>query len=55
MNNITLFGSTVQVNIYNGMLNYGAALSLIMLSLIGITILFTNEGDSTSNEARGVI
>ena len=26
MNNIKLFGTTVQENIYNGMWNYGAAL-----------------------------
>ena len=55
MNNIKLFGTTVQENIYNGMWNYGAALSLIMLLLIGITILFTNEEDGTSNESGGVI
>lgn len=55
MNNIKLFGSTVQESIYNGMWNYGAALSLIMLLLIGITILFTNEDDSASNEGGGVI
>ena len=34
MNNIKLFGTTVQENIYNGMWNYGAALSLIMLLLL---------------------
>ena len=55
MNNIKLFGTTVQENIYNGMWNYGAALSLIMLLLIGITILFTNEEDEASNESGGVI
>ena len=55
MNNIKLFGTTVQENIYNGMWNYGAALSLIMLLLIGVTILFTNEEDSESNESGGVI
>ena len=55
MNNIKLFGTTVQENIYNGMWNYGAALSLIMLLLIGVTILFTNEEDSASNESGGVI
>jgi len=55
MNNIKLFGTTVQENIYNGMWNYGAALSLIMLLLIGITVLFTNEEDGTSNESGGVI
>lgn len=55
MNNIKLFGTTIQENIYNGMWNYGAALSLIMLLLIGITILFTNEEDSAQNESGGVI
>jgi spermidine/putrescine transport system permease protein len=55
MNNIKLFGTTVQENIYNGMWNYGAALSLIMLLLIGVTILFTNEEDNASNEGGGVI
>lgn len=55
MNNIKLFGSTVQENIYNGMWNYGAALSLIMLLLIGLTILFSNEEDNVQNEAGGVI
>ncbi|MBQ8502130.1 MAG: ABC transporter permease [Bacteroides sp.] len=55
MNNIKLFGTTVQENIYNGMWNYGAALSLIMLLLIAVTILFTNEEDSAQNESGGVI
>lgn len=55
MNNIKLFGSTVQESINNGMWNYGAALSLIMLLLIGVTILFTNEEDNASNEGGGVI
>ena len=55
MNNIKLFGTTVQENIYNGMWNYGAALSLIMLFLIGIMSLFTNEEDSAQNESGGVI
>ena len=55
MNNIKLFGTTVQENIYTGMWNYGAALSLIMLLLIGIMSLFTNEEDSAQNESGGVI
>ena len=55
MNNIKLFGTTVQENINNGMWNHGAALSLIMLLLIGVTILFTNEEDNASNEGGGVI
>ena len=55
INNIKIFGTTVQENIYNCMWNYGAALSLIILLLIGVTILFTNENDSASNEGGGVI
>ena len=55
MNNIKLFGTTVQENNYNGMWNYGAALSLIMLLLIGIMSLFTNEEDNAQNESGGVI
>jgi spermidine/putrescine transport system permease protein len=55
MNNIKLFGTTVQENIYNGMWNYGAALSLIMLLLIAIMGLFTNDEDSAQNESGGVI
>lgn len=54
MNNIKLFGTTIQENINNGMWNYGAALSLIMLLLIGLTILFTNEEDNSTNEG-GVV
>ncbi|MCQ4947978.1 ABC transporter permease, partial [Bacteroides cellulosilyticus] len=42
---IKLFGTTVHENIYNGMWNFGAALSLIMLLLIGVTAVFTNEDD----------
>ena len=43
MNNIKLFGTTIQENINNSMWNYGAALSLIMLFLIGATTLLTDE------------
>ena len=55
MNNIKLFGTTVQENIYNGMWNYGAALSLIMLLLIAIMSLFGNEENNAQNEGGGVI
>lgn len=55
MNNIKLFGTTIQENINNGMWNYGAALSLIMLLLIGITGLLTGDEDNSSNEGGGVI
>ena len=44
VNNIKLFGSTLQENIYNGMWNYGAALSLVMLLLIGITSMLGSGG-----------
>ena len=50
MNNIKLFGTTIQENINNGMWHYGAALSLIMLIIIGITQLFTDSSDDGANE-----
>ena len=45
MNNIKLFGTTIQENINNGMWHYGAALSFIMLIIIGLTTLFSGSGD----------
>ena len=54
MNNIKLFGTTIQENINNGMWNYGAALSLIMLVIIGITSLFS-DGDAQSQNEGGII
>lgn len=54
MNKVKLFGTTIQENINNGMWNYGAALALIMLAIIGITTLFTDE-DSREDEAGGLI
>ncbi len=50
MNNIKLFGTTIQENINNGMWHYGAALSLIMLIIIGITTLFTDSSENGANE-----
>ena len=50
MNNIKLFGTTIQENINNGMWNYGAALSLIMLVIIGITSLFSDSEEQTQSE-----
>ena len=46
MNNIKLFGTTIQENINNSMWNYGAALSLIMLFLIAATSLFSSDEKS---------
>ncbi|MBO7199129.1 MAG: ABC transporter permease [Alistipes sp.] len=51
MNNIKLFGTTIQENINNGMWHYGAALSFIMLVIIGLTTLFSDSSDENgSNE-----
>ena len=50
MNNIKLFGTTIQENINNGMWNYGAALSLIMLVIIFATNLFSDNDEQAANE-----
>lgn len=55
INNIKLFGTTLQENIYNGMWNYGAALSLLMLVLIGITSLLNTSGSAKAAEEGGLI
>ena len=49
-NKIKLFGTMIQENINSSMWNYGSALALIMLIIIGITSLFSNED---SNAAEG--
>ena len=51
MNNVKLFGTTIQENINNGMWNYGAALSLIMLVIIGITSLFSDGEEQTDSDS----
>ena len=48
-NNIKLFGTVIQENVNNGLLNYGAALSLIMLVIIAITS-FGGEKDNESSQ-----
>lgn len=53
MNNIKLFGTTIQENINNSMWNYGAALSLIMLFLIGATTMLASD-DHENNEGGGL-
>lgn len=55
MNNIKLFGTTIQENINNGMWHYGAALSFIMLALIGITTLFTGSSDEDGANDGGLL
>ena len=48
-NKIKLFGTIIQEKIYASMWNYGAALALVMLIIIGITSMFT-EKDTDSAE-----
>jgi spermidine/putrescine transport system permease protein len=55
MNNIKLFGTTIQENINNGMWHYGAALSLIMLIIIGITSLFSDSSSEEGTNEGGLI
>ena len=50
-NKIKLFGTIIQENINSGMWNYGAALSLIMLIIIGITSLL-QDNKKELNEGR---
>ena len=45
-NKIKLFGTIIQENINSSMWNYGAALALIMLVIIGITTLFNDEDEA---------
>ena len=53
LNNIKLFGTTIQENINNSMWNYGAALSLIMLFLIGASTMFASDDDA--GEKGGIL
>ena len=55
MNNIKLFGTTIQENINNGMWNYGAALSLIMLVIIFATELFSEGDEDNAANEGGII
>ncbi len=47
-NTIQLFGSIIQEQFYNMMWNQGAALSLVMLIIIGITMFFSNNEESAN-------
>ena len=49
-NKIKLFGTIIQENINSSMWNYGAALALIMLVIIGISTMFTG-GRKEAEEA----
>ena len=54
-NKIKLFGTIIQENINSSMWNYGAALSFIMLIIIGISTLFTGSGEEEEPAAGGLI
>ncbi|MBP5626110.1 MAG: ABC transporter permease [Bacteroidales bacterium] len=49
-NKIKLFGTIIQENINSSMWNYGAALAFIMLIIIGVSTLFSNDEEK---EAEG--
>ena len=53
-NKIKLFGTIIQENINNSMWNYGAALSLIMLLIIGLTTVLQGN-DQTEETSGGLI
>jgi len=53
-NKIKLFGTIIQENINSSMWNYGAALSLLMLIIIGITTLFY-DNDNRANAEGGAL
>jgi len=55
MNKVKLFGTTIQENINNGMWNYGAALALIMLVIIAITSLYSDEENESADQKGGLI
>lgn len=50
LNNIKLFGTTIQENINNGMWNYGAALSFLMLLIIGATTFISGSSETDNND-----
>ncbi|MBQ9584042.1 MAG: ABC transporter permease [Bacteroidales bacterium] len=54
-NKIKLFGTIIQENINSSMWNYGAALSFIMLIIIGISTLFGGRGEEESQVQGGLI
>ena len=55
MNTIKLFGTTIQENINNGMWNYGAVLSLIMLVFILAMEVFSDKKEEASANDGGLI
>ena len=54
-NKIKLFGTIIQENINSSMWNYGAALSFIMLIIIGISTLLSGNGEEDAQVQGGLI
>ena len=54
-NKIKLFGTIIQENINSSMWNYGAALSFIMLIIIGITTLLGGSDEEDAQVQGGLI
>lgn len=50
-NKVKLFGTIIQENINSSMWNYGAALALIMLVIIGITTFFWGDDNKDKEES----
>ena len=55
LNKVKLLGTTIQENVNNGMWNYGAAIALIMLLIIGTTTMFSDKEDTRANETGGLL
>lgn len=53
-NKIKLFGTIIQENINSSMWNYGAALALIMLIIIGITSLFSDRDKDAGEDVSRI-
>ncbi len=54
LNNVKLFGTTIQENINNGMWNYGSMLALIMLVIIFV-INILSDNEETAQSGGGLI
>ncbi len=55
LNKVKLFGTTIQENINNGFWNYGSALALMMLLIIGLTTLIGDQDSARESEQGGMI
>ncbi|MCF0166634.1 MAG: ABC transporter permease [Bacteroidales bacterium] len=55
LNNIKLFGTTIQENINNGMWNYGAMLAVVMLVIIMVLNMFDKSPEEGGSEMGGLV